>query len=144
MKDRDIFSQYIEMINRFEYVSNKGNTIHPTENDQKLMRIVYSLTVNNDSYKNVLKKLHSIPPKERYNYIDNYFNKGNEVISKDESISFGDKLEEKPEQKKEQKSFQFVKKNRDGFVDNVLYFSIASSVLLFLALIIALFYYYIS
>lgn len=133
MNDRDIFSQYIEMINRFEYVSNKGNTIHPSENDEKLMQTIQYMTTNNELYKSLLKQLHSLPPKERYNYLESFFNKDikNDVLLEDTKS-------------KEEKGIQFIKKNKDGYINNVMYFSVASSVILLLAVIIALFYYYIS
>ena len=133
MNDRDIFSQYIEMINRFEYVSNKGNTIHPSENDEKLMQTIQYMTTNNELYKSLLKQLHSLPPKERYNYLESFFNKDikNDVLLEDTKS-------------KEETGIQFIKKNKDGYINNVMYFSVASSVILLLAVIIALFYYYIS
>lgn len=129
MNDRDTFSQYIEMINRFEYVSNKGNTIHPSENDEKLMQSIHRLTSENESYKVLLKKIHSLPPKERYNYLSDFFN--NDAILKDNNSN-------------EDKGIQFIKKNENGYINNVMYFSFASTVILLLAVIIALFYYYIS
>ncbi len=69
----ELFIKYVQMINRFENISKEGNSIHLTSEEEDIAKQIKELANSNPKYKDLLKKIHSLPPVERQASVKEYF-----------------------------------------------------------------------
>ena len=73
--EKQILFNYIELLNRYEEVSKQGNSLHPTQSDNELIKEVKSLYAKNEEYKDLIQKIHRLPPEERRDAVDKFFSR---------------------------------------------------------------------
>ena len=73
--EKQLLIRYVEMLYKFESISKLGNSIYPTSEETDLMKKIKELYNSNDEYKNLIKKIHSLPSEERMKAIEDFFAK---------------------------------------------------------------------
>ena len=82
--EKEIFVKYVEMLHRFEKLSEEEMSIYSTPEEEEIVFEVRSLIEKNPILLDLLKQIHASPDNERMNVVNKHFSNKEKEVEKTE------------------------------------------------------------
>lgn len=144
--EQQIFIKYIEMLHRFEKLTEEEKSIYSNTREMQVVNEVRKLVENNPDFMELLKTIHKTSDDQRIQVVNEYFQKSNQEDSKKESdiLNSTNKLSisDSENEKEDNNSTSIIGSTEFGFINNILFVSIVIAVILIIVLIYFVIKYY--